>query len=111
MTLVEYHLRMEAYQLQRVAEQRNIMMQAFANQLVKSTKGSKNNPKPKYTKFEQLFNEEKEIDKVRSSFELDYVSVAKDELNPEKIFAKRLAEYKKMKAERLSSSNSKKRGG
>lgn len=85
-------------------------MQAFANQLVKSTKG-KNNPNPKYTKFEQLFNEEEEIDKVRSSFEPDYISEIKDELSPERIFAKRLAKFKKMKAKRLSSSNSKKRGG
>lgn len=110
MTLVEYHLRMEAYQLKRVAEQRDIMMQAFANQLVKSTKGKKN-PDPKYTKFEQLFNEGEEIDKVRSNFEPDYVSEVKDELSPERVFAKRLAEFKKIKAKRLSSSNSKKRGG
>lgn len=86
-------------------------MQAFANQLVKSTKGSRKNPKPKYERFDQFFNEEKEIDKVRSSFEPDYVSEAKDELSAEQVFAKRLAEFKKMKAQRLSSSNLKKGGG
>lgn len=96
MTLVEYQLRMEAYQLQRVAKQRDIFMQAFANQIVKSTKG-KTNPKPVYTKFEQLFNEEKEINKVRSAFEPDFVVERNEVPTQQKIFAKRLAEFHRLK--------------
>lgn len=96
MTLVEYQLRMEAYQLQRIAKQRDIFMQAFANQMVKSTKGKKT-PKLVYTKFDQLFNEEKEVDKVRSSFEPDYISKEDEQLDVQKIFAKRIAEFHKLK--------------
>lgn len=96
MTLVEYQLRMEAYQLKRVSKQRDIFMQAFANQMVKSTKG-KNNPQPVYTKFDQLFNEEKEIAKVRSEFEPDFVTERNEEQSPQKIFAKRLAEFHRLK--------------
>lgn len=96
MTLVEYQLRMEASQLQRIAKQRDIFMQAFANQIVKSTKGKKN-PKLVYTKFDQLFNEEKEVDKVRSSFESDYISKNSQEIKTQMIFAKRIAEFHKLK--------------
>ncbi|PXZ21897.1 hypothetical protein DM474_00345 [Lactobacillus helveticus] len=96
MTLVEYQLHMEAYQLKRVAKQRDIFMQAFANQIVKSTKG-KNNPKPVYTKFDQLFNEEKEINKVRSEFEPGFVAERNEKQIPQKIFAKRLAEFHRLK--------------
>ena len=96
MTLVEYQLRMEAYQLKRVSKQRDIFMQAFANQMVKATKG-KNNPQPVYTKFDQLFNEKKEIAKVRSEFEPDFVAERNEEQDPQKIFAKRLAEFHRLK--------------
>ena len=96
MTLVEYQLYMEAYQLKRVAQQRDIFMQAFANQIVKSTKG-KNNPKLVYTKFDQLFDEEKEISKVRSSFEPDYVMDKPEPTNVQEIFAKRVAEFHRLK--------------
>ncbi|MBW7985194.1 hypothetical protein [Lactobacillus helveticus] len=96
MTLVEYQMRMEAYQLQRVAKQRDIFMQAFANQIVKSTKG-RNNPKPVYTKFDQLFNEEKEINKVRSEFEPNFVAERNEEPSQKQIFAKRLAEFHRLK--------------
>lgn len=87
---------MEAYQLQRVAKQRDIFMQAFANQIVKATKG-KTNPKPVYTKFEQLFNEEKEINKVRAEFEPDFAVEKNEAQSPQMIFAKRLAEFHKLK--------------
>lgn len=96
MTLVEYQLRMEAFQLKEVAKRRNIFLQAFANQIVKATKG-KRNPKPVYQKFEQLFDEQKEIDKVRSGFEPDYIIEKDNEPNVQEIFAKRIAEFHKLK--------------
>lgn len=96
MTLVEYQLRMEAWQLQRVAQQRDIFMQAFANQVVKSVKGKKN-PKPVYTRFDQLFDEEKEIDKVRARFEPDYITEKDEKPNVQEIFAKRLKEFHELK--------------
>ena len=96
MTLAEYQLRMEAYNLQRVAKQRDIFMQAFANQLIKATKGKKN-PKPVYRKFEQFFDEEDAIDKVRASFEPDYISPRENELSATDIFAKRVAEFQRLK--------------
>jgi hypothetical protein len=100
MGLAEYQLRMEAYQLQQVAEMKKLHMQAFLNQVVKSTKG-KRNPKPAYKTFNQFFNEEEVIDQVRSAFEPDYKpqSQITREKEQQRIFAKRLAEFHRLKKE------------
>jgi hypothetical protein len=57
MTVFEYSLRMKAHALQKLDRERDIYLQAFINQVAKSTK--KNSNKPKYEKFEQLYDHEK----------------------------------------------------
>ena len=63
MTLVEYELRMEAYQLKQVDRQNEIAQQAWMNQQVQATTGIKN-PKPKFKKFDDFFDKKVIIDKV-----------------------------------------------
>lgn len=96
MTLAEYSIRMEAYQLKQVKRHEEIALQAFMNQAVKATKG-KSHPKPVYRKFEQFFNTQEQIDKVRSSFEPNYARKVDNKKNTAAIFAKRVEEFKKLK--------------
>lgn len=99
MTLVEYSVRMEAYRLKEVKRQEEIAMQAFMNQAVKATKGSKSHPRPLYRKFEQFFDTQQMIDDVRSEFEPDYQRKTDDKKEISSIFAKRVEEFKKLKAQ------------
>lgn len=39
-------------------------MQAWSNQAVQATKGSKENPKPKYSKFQDFYDHEKEFERI-----------------------------------------------
>lgn len=96
MTLAEYSIRMEAYQLQQVKRQEEIALQAFMNQSVKATKGTKN-PKPKFSKFNQFFNMQEEIDRVRAEYEPDYVKKVETKRDTAEIFAKRVEEFKRLK--------------
>lgn len=97
MTLAEYQLRMEAYSLQQIKIQERLHLQAFLNQTVQATKGSKKHPKPYYEKFEQFFNVQKMVDEVRSAYEPDYIKQAEVKLNTADIFAKRVEEFKRLK--------------
>ena len=102
MTLVEYELRMEAYQLKQVDRQNEIAQQAWMNQQVQATTGSKN-PKPKFKTFDDFFDKKATVDQVRSSYEPDYeISLmSKTELKHSlaQIFAKRMAEFQRLKRE------------
>lgn len=71
MTIAEYELRMEAFQLQQIEKQNQLAEQAWFNQLVKSTTGGKH-PKPKFKRLTDLFDYQKEIDRVRSQYEPNY---------------------------------------
>lgn len=73
MTLNEYFLRLEAYQIQRVDNQENLALQAWLNQQVQATKGSSKHPKPKYQKFDDFFNVTALENEVHKSFNGDYV--------------------------------------
>ena len=97
MTVAEYQLRMEAYSLQQIKIQERLHLQAFLNQTVQATKGSKKHPKPYYEKFEQFFDAQKMVDKVRSAYEPDYIPSTQEKLNIEQIFTKRLEEFKRLK--------------
>ena len=99
MTLNEYLIRMEAFQLQTIKRNEEIAYQAWLNQQVQATTGSPKNPKPKFKEFRKFFDSEKMIDEVRSSFELDYITTsnkAKLRTN-ENVFAQRLKEFKELK--------------
>lgn len=99
MTLNEYLIRMEAFQLQTIKRNEEIAYQAWLNQQVQATTGSPKNPKPKFKEFRKFFDSEKMIDEVRSSFEIDYITTldkAKLRTN-ENVFAQRLKEFKELK--------------
>lgn len=99
MTLNEYLIRTEAFQLQTIKRNEELAYQAWLNQQVQATTGSSKNPKPKFKEFRKFFDSEKLIDEVRSSFELDYITTsnkAKLRTN-ENVFAQRLKEFKELK--------------
>lgn len=70
MTLAEYELRMEAYQLQEIERDKNLAYQAWLNQQVQAVEND--GETPVYKDWKSFFNEQKEIDKVRTVFEADY---------------------------------------
>lgn len=102
MTLVEYRLRLEAHQLQKVEMQENLALQAWMNQGVQATTGGKK-PRPKFKTFSDFFDREAQVDQVRAQYEPDYkVShLSKGDLDKERgrIFAKRMREFKELKAQ------------
>lgn len=100
MTLREYQLRLEAYQIHRVNEQENLAILAWWIQSVQATKGSPKHPKPVFGEFRDFFDAQKQIDQVRSNFEADYKphSHSNRVIDRAKIFNQRLEEFKKLKA-------------
>ncbi len=99
MTLNEYLIRTEAFQLQTIKRNEELAYQAWLNQQVQATTGSSKNPKPKFKEFRKFFDSEKLIDEVRSSFELDYITTSNEaKLRTSKnVFAQRLKEFKELK--------------
>ena len=99
MGIAEYQLRMEAYQLKRVGQERDIALQAFLNQSVQATKGSEKHPVPKYKKFSQFFDYDKFVDEIRGNYELDYQPVSKASAEKQRmdLITKRWREFRKMK--------------
>ncbi len=100
MGLREYYLRLEAFQLKRVQRQEDLATQAWFNQIVGEKKGSAKHPKPRFKEFRQFFDTQKQIDKVRSGFEPDYKEQSTEHkvINRAEIFARRVEEFKKLKA-------------
>lgn len=99
MGIAEYQLRMEAYQLKRVGQERDIALQAFLNQSVQATKGSEKHPVPKYKKFSQFFDYDKFVDEIRGNYESDYQPVSKASAEKQRmdLITKRWREFQKMK--------------
>lgn len=73
MTLNEFFLRYEAYALKREEENQRIAMQAWSNQQVKATKGESDSIKPYYRTLRDFYDSTKEINRIRSTFEPDFV--------------------------------------
>lgn len=100
MTLVEYELRMEAYQLKQVDRQNEIAQQAWMNQQVQATTGSR---KPKFKTFDDFFDKKAAIDSVRSNYEPNYevsqMSTTELKHTRAQVFAKRMAEFQRLKRE------------
>lgn len=115
MTLVEYQLRMEAYQLKKVERQDEIAMQSWMNQVVKATTGKKH-PKPKFKKFEDFFDRQGSINQVREAFEPDYeisqMSPRELKKKQQDLFAKRLIEFNRLRKQgKIIPLNQRKKGG
>lgn len=100
MTLREYQLRLEAYQIHRAYERENLAILAWWAQSVQATKGSPKHPKPVFEEFRDFFDIQKQVDQVRSVFELDYKphSHTTKVIDRAKILNQRLEEFKKLKA-------------
>ncbi|MCP8876509.1 hypothetical protein LOX59_00230 [Latilactobacillus curvatus] len=100
MTMVEYQLRLEAYQLKKAEQQESIALQAWMNQAVQATTGGKK-PRPKFKSFTEFFDRQSEIDRVRSAFEADYkishLSKADLRKRQGEVFAKRMREFSELK--------------
>lgn len=97
--LVEYQVRLEAYQLKRVQEQEDIAFQAWLNQAVQATTGGKK-PKPKFNKFKDFFDSGYMIDNIRGQYEPDYQSESGRQLTAAEVMAKRIEEFRKVKERR-----------
>lgn len=95
MTLAEYELRTEAYQLQQVDKQRDIAFQSWMNQVAKSTTGSGDNIKAKYERFDDLFDYDYEKNRVLSLYGDAKPMKSKQEQQKDNyaLFAKRVKEW------------------
>lgn len=67
----EYYIRLEAYQLQRVAKQQELADLAIYHRLAKAT--NKKGTKYIYKDSASMFKSDDAIDEIRSNFEADYV--------------------------------------
>lgn len=101
MTLSEYFLRLEAYQIKKVDMQENMAMQAWQNQAVQATTGSSKHPRPKYKNFEDFFNTIAAENKVHRYFNQDYVAPVESEqerqLSEQELIFKRYEKLQKIR--------------
>lgn len=104
MTMNEYYLRLEAYQLKQVDEQRQLAMQAWFNQTVKAQTGSAKHPKPKYKRFDQFFDAEKQEAKITHYFEPGSKTPAESKhtkkIEAFEVFNQRRIKFEQMKAQK-----------
>lgn len=101
MTLAEYELRMEAHELQKIDQQ-----ELFALQFLIERKADALNRKgDKYVNntIESIYDKEAEVGRVRSVFEPGYETNHSVQIDPKRsrgeVFAKRMAEFKRLKSE------------
>lgn len=95
MTIAEYELRMEAYNLQQVEKQYDAAIQAWMNRNAQAFDEDGN---AVFTDFNDFFNRDEAIDKVKSDFESDYQpkTKVKKKQNRQNILLKRIREYQKL---------------
>lgn len=117
MTLREYYLRMEAWQLAELHKQSEMLTQAWLNQTVQATEGKGNHIRQKYTKPEQILDVAYQTDQIRKQFEPTYrVSTATSTRNQKEraydTFNKNIEMYRKLKASgKLDELRKRKKGG
>ena len=95
----EYQLRLEAYRIKQVEEERQLAVQAWFNHNVQATKGSAKHPKPMFKDFKDFFDAQSQIDEVRKNFEPGYQAVSKKEKKQDigTVLANRIEEFKRLK--------------
>lgn len=102
MTLHEYFIRIEAYQIRKVDEQENLALQAWMNQAVQATTGSSKHPRPKYKKFGDFYNLNYMENEVHKSFNPDYIPPVQTkeerERNEQEIIFERYQKLQKFRA-------------
>lgn len=104
MTIKEFYLRLEAFQLRRLNEQQDLASLAWLNQAVQATTGSANHPRAKYTKFNQFFDRKGLERKIRRDFGDEYM-LEDGKPKGTQTFAERLAEFERLKAKGLIDMN------
>lgn len=72
MTMYEYQLRLEAYQLKKADEMQRMAVQAMFNREAKAQKKSGKNFKYVHNSPDELFDLENATEKIRSAFEPNY---------------------------------------
>lgn len=116
LTLDEYYLRLEAYQLQRIQFEEDLALQAWLNQQVQATKGKKN-PKPVYTSFKKFYDRNYFEDQLRSTYEPGYQVSKATQAQEQKAkaydnFNANIALYQKLKASgKLDELRKRRKGG
>lgn len=109
-TLAEYQLRLEAYELRAIRKREDQAYQAWYNYAVQATTGGKN-PKWKYASV-QRFLKDVGITKSLSAINAQYGrSNDGDKENTTKLFQKRYKEFQELKKRRLIDMNAWKGGG
>ena len=96
MTIAEYELRMEAYNLQQVEKQYDAATLAWMNRNAQAFDEDGN---AVYTEFNDFFNRDAAIDKVRSNFESNYQPIkhkSKNKQNRQNILLTRIREYQRL---------------
>lgn len=94
MTLNEYYLRLEAKALQDAEKEYFLAKQAWNNIAVQNY--DPDTGKLKWDNFEQFFNYQEAIDRIRSNFEVGYKPKAKKKVSQQDIFIQRIKEFKKL---------------
>lgn len=99
MTLSEYYLRLEAYQLHELNEREKLATLAWFNQTVQATTGQKK-PRPKYTKFKQFFDRKEQELAIRNTFADDSFGISEkaQRHSSAEIFMRKIKEFKRLKA-------------
>lgn len=95
MTLAEYELRMEAYELKEAAKQQDMALQAWYNTTVQSCD---DNGKPVYKTFTQFFNVVDQINRIRSKYEANYQPIktpVSEAQTQQQILVERIREFKR----------------
>ena len=100
MTLHEYVLRTEAYELEREDKIHDIHLQAWSNVVVRNTKGEGDNARPMFTRFDEFYDSEKARDCIRDQYEKDYVKLSDTEVKEKTagdVRVERMIQYEKMR--------------
>ncbi len=96
MTIAEYELRMEAYNLQRVEQQYDAATLAWMSRNAQAFDKDGN---AVFKDFNEFFDRQNAIDQVRSSFEPNYQPETKNKkkrASKQDIMLKRIKEYQKL---------------
>lgn len=96
MTIAEYELRMEAYNLQRVEQQYDAATLAWMSRNAQAFDKDGN---AVFKDFNEFFDRQDAIDQVRSSFEPNYQPIkhkSKNKQNRQNILLTRIREYQRL---------------
>lgn len=100
MTLKEYQLRLQAYEMKKATQRQDIAFQSWMNQQVKATKGSGKNTKPYYKSFKELYDLESEIESIQERYDPTFKSTQSKKQSVEQTINARIKEFYRRKEEK-----------